>query len=309
MSFPYFKLGKSSTKQSSTSSKNGSTGSNGSQDKIQPENIPLEAKFPDINYEYIEGHTYLERNTYISPIEEALKKGVWVLEISCGPGYWIKEIAKLYPNSHFVGIDDIIYPISNLPVNSHFRSCDFSKSLQFEDNYFDFVIQRNAVLKHTKEDWTRITEEAIRITKPGGYIEFLEASHAYNDIGPNFSLWLMRMTVSMQTRGLNSRVGTELEQLLTQSGQMEIHESTHRSAPLGWLGRTGDLTLECFLRLCDSLKPRLCEDWSMPVAKYEATTSGLASECQEFKSWTNVYCVSARKKDSTTTISTAEEEA
>ncbi|KAI9304686.1 hypothetical protein BJ944DRAFT_256200 [Cunninghamella echinulata] len=270
MSFPYFKLGKSSTKQSSTSSKNGSTGSNGSQDKIQPENIPLEAKFPDINYEYIEGRNFNRAKngkTNLLPCddEECERLEIAHLLLNCGPGYWIKEIAKLYPNSHFVGIDDIIYPIS-------------------------------------------ITEEAIRITKPGGYIEFLEASHAYNDIGPNFSLWLMRMTVSMQTRGLNSKVGTELEQLLTQSGQMEIHESTHRSAPLGWLGRTGDLTLECFLRLCDSLKPRLCEDWSMPVAKYEATTSGLASECQEFKSWTNVYCVSARKKDPTTSILTTEGE-
>ncbi|CAO3642133.1 unnamed protein product [Cunninghamella blakesleeana] len=345
MSFPYFKIGKSSAKQSSsTSSKNGSTSSEHSQDKIQPENPPLEAKFPDLNYEYIEGRNFkqgkegktellpcddeecerLEINhialkclfgtTHISPVEEALKKGVWVLELNCGPGCWIKELAKLYPNSHFVGVDDIIYPISNPPINSHFRTVDFSKALEFEDNYFDLVIQRTGVFKFTKEVWENVISESIRVTKPGGYIEIVEPSHSYNDVGPNFSLWMMRLTVSMQTRGLNSKIGTELEQILGDNNQLEIYQSTHRSAPVGWLGRTGDLMLDALLRFCDSVKPRLCEDWSMPIPKYEATVSGLANECQEFKTWTNVYCVSAKKIDptdatnTTTTTATSEQQ-
>lgn len=36
----------------------GSTSSEHSQDKVQQENAPLEAKFPDLNYEYIEGRNF-----------------------------------------------------------------------------------------------------------------------------------------------------------------------------------------------------------------------------------------------------------
>lgn len=145
-----------------------------------------------------------------------------------------------------------------------------------------------------------------------GYL--VESGPEINDIGPNFSLWLMRgkyrrvfshpqltsftVSVSVQTRKLVNRIGEELEDLFINTNMVTISEATHRSAPIGWLGRVGDLMLDCVQRFSDSLKPRLCEDWSMPVDKYDDKFKYALAECQEFKSWTNFYCVVARKNES-----------
>lgn len=106
------------------------------------------------------------------------------------------------------------------------------------------------------------------------------------------------VSVSVQTRKMVNRIGEELEDLFINTNMVTITESTHRSAPIGWLGRVGDLMLDCVQRFSDSLKPRLCEDWSMPVDKYDDKFKYALAECQEFKSWTNFYCVVARKNES-----------
>jgi hypothetical protein len=97
-----------------------------------------------------------------------------------------------------------------------------------------------------------------------------------------------------------NKVGLELEELFAGTNLVTIHESIHRSAPIGWLGRVGDLTLDCLQRFSDALKPRLCEDWSISAAKYDAHFKSVLPECQEFKSWTNFYCVVSRKNDGST---------
>ncbi|KAI8085127.1 S-adenosyl-L-methionine-dependent methyltransferase [Halteromyces radiatus] len=330
--FSYFKKAKATIKQTATipSKNNGSCQSNGSSksevEQQQHDDELSEPKFPMIGYEYIEGrhykqqskngpahllpcddeeverlevihllHKYLFGSYFISPVEQQLKQGARVLHICCGPGWWIKEMAKLYPNSQYIGIDDILYAITNPPCNSHFQVTDFTKGLPFEDNTFDFVVQREARFKHTKDNWEKVIQEAIRVTKPGGYLEFVESGSEINDIGPNLSLWLMRVTVSLQTRGMANKIGLELEDRFAKTNAVTIYESTHRSAPIGWLGRVGDLMMDCVQRFSDALKPRLCEDWCMPVAKYDAAFKAVLPECQEFKSWTNFYCVVAQK--------------
>ncbi|KAI8328016.1 S-adenosyl-L-methionine-dependent methyltransferase [Chlamydoabsidia padenii] len=299
---------------------NQSNCSKNSNDKQPSDDMSTEAKFPKLGYEYLHGRQYKQQSgvthilpcddeeterqevlhllhkylfgTYLNaPVGDILKQGGRVLQICCGPAYWTKEVAKVYPNSEFFGIDDVIYPITSPPNNCHFQIIDSTKDLPFEDNTFDLVVQHEARFKHTKEVWEKVVREAIRVTKPGGYLEF-----KVNDIGPSLSLWLMRLSVLMQTRHMINKIGLELEELFVDTNQVTIYESIHRSAPLGWLGRVGDLVLDCLQRVSDALKPRLCEDWSMSITKYDAHFKTVLPECQEFKSWSNFYCVVSQKK-------------
>ncbi|KAI7872554.1 S-adenosyl-L-methionine-dependent methyltransferase [Spinellus fusiger] len=285
----------------------------------------LEPKFNLGQYEYIEGRNYLQAGnpasqlmpcddeeverlelthvlfkllfgkSHFAPIEEQLRKGIQVLETGAGPGWWIHEKATEYPNSHFTGVEVMLYP-TNPPNNTHYRIVDITKGLPFPDNYFDYVVQRDSMYHYTREDWDTVLSEIIRVTKPNGYIELLENSGVLNDIGPNMSVWMMRWTVSLQTRKINPRLGNQLSQLLMTTEKVKDLESSHRSLPIGWLGKLGDTALECYERLFDSVKPRLCEDWSMSTAKYDKLAKAASKECRDFKSWTNVFYVYCQKK-------------
>jgi hypothetical protein len=104
------------------------------------------------------------------------------------------------------------------------------------------------------------------------------------------------VTVSLQTRTINLKIATQLQSLLEKTNQVEKIESSHRSAPIGWYGRSGDIMLECIERLFDSVRPKLCEDWSMSLQKYDKVVQAAASECRDFRSWINIHYVYAQKK-------------
>ncbi|KAI8390884.1 S-adenosyl-L-methionine-dependent methyltransferase [Radiomyces spectabilis] len=286
-----------------------------------------EPKFPIRRFDYVDGRNYhhsnnkkkhflpcddeelerLEVNTLLfrllfpkrifAPVEEDLKRGIRVLSVCAGPGFWLRDMAELYPNSHFTGTDTVIYPVSNSRSNCHFRIADPTIELPFADNSFDYVVQHDAIYHYTRAEWDKVIQEMIRVTKPGGFLDYMETSDTLQDLGPNFSVWLMRLTVSMQTRDIHFKLATQLETALMETGLVRVLEASHRSAPIGWLGKLGDVALESVQRLFDSMKPRLCEDWSMNPHKYDKIVQTAAQECREFKSWMNVYYVSCQKLD------------
>jgi hypothetical protein len=48
------------------------------------------------------------------------------------------------------------------------------------------------MLKYGQEDWDMLMPEIVRVTKPRGYVELVEAAGVVQDIGPNMSIWMMR---------------------------------------------------------------------------------------------------------------------
>ncbi|CAO3679339.1 unnamed protein product [Rhizopus microsporus] len=216
--------------------------------------------------------------------------------ISAGPGWWIMDMAKQYPKSHFTAVDAVIYPISCPPANCHFRLMDMSTGLAFPDNTFDYVTQHDCLFRYSQQDWEAVIPEIVRVTKPGGFIEFVELGGSIQDVGPNLSIWMMRLTVSLQTRNINLKIASQLESMIQSFDNVRHIESSHRSAPIGWYGRNGDIMLECIQRLFDSIKPKLCEDWSMNLAKYDKMVEAAAAECRDFKSWCNIHYTIAQKK-------------
>ena len=104
------------------------------------------------------------------------------------------------------------------------------------------------------------------------------------------------VSVSLQTRNIQLKFGPKLHELLEASHGVTDVEYSHRSIPLGWLGKIGDLGLECMERIFEAMKPRMCDDWSISAEKYEKMAQAAAKECREFKSWTNIHYAYCRKK-------------
>jgi ubiquinone/menaquinone biosynthesis C-methylase UbiE len=104
-----------------------------------------------------------------------------VLDIGCGPGGWVQEVAYAYPKMEVVGIDIsqtmISYARTQAQVqrldNAYFQIMDATKPLNFSDGSFDLVNAR-FIGFFPKAVWPQFLQECVRITRPGGIIRLTE---------------------------------------------------------------------------------------------------------------------------------------
>ena len=104
-----------------------------------------------------------------------------VLDIGCGPGGWVQEVAYAYPKMEVVGIDIsqtmISYARTQAQVQrldkAHFQVMDATKPLHFSDGSFDLVNARFIGFL-PKSIWPLLLQECLRITLPGGIIRLTE---------------------------------------------------------------------------------------------------------------------------------------
>ncbi|CAG8678571.1 5094_t:CDS:2 [Gigaspora margarita] len=75
------------------------------------------------------------KGDFSSPVESSLEHGAKMLDIGCGPGVLVLELASKYPRSHFTGCDIVAnYPLQIKPENSAFVKADITEGLPFPDN-------------------------------------------------------------------------------------------------------------------------------------------------------------------------------
>lgn len=68
-----------------------------------------------------------------------------VLDVACGSGVWVLELASQFPEAEFYGIDfACIYPNTIKPRNTNFSQCDITdpEGLPYPDEHFDYVHMR-----------------------------------------------------------------------------------------------------------------------------------------------------------------------
>jgi SAM-dependent methyltransferase len=105
-----------------------------------------------------------------------------VLDVGCGPGSWVVEVAHAYPGMRVVGIDvnetmvkfATAHALSQGLHNVHFETMDATGSLDFTADSFDIVNARIMQDCMHKEQWPAFLQECLRITRPGGIIRLTE---------------------------------------------------------------------------------------------------------------------------------------
>ncbi|PKY41984.1 S-adenosyl-L-methionine-dependent methyltransferase [Rhizophagus irregularis] len=130
---------------------------------------------------------YLFQGNFSAPVEEKLTLGCKVLDVACGPGTWLLDLATIYDKSNFFGLDiKPVFPKEIKPCNLEFIEADIFDGLPFRDNEFDFTHIESMVNILTTEQWNFTLSELIRVTKPGGYIEITELYLNIDKTSPNF---------------------------------------------------------------------------------------------------------------------------
>jgi SAM-dependent methyltransferase len=105
-----------------------------------------------------------------------------VLDIGCGPGDWVFDVAFDYPTIEVAGID-----VSRLMVdyanararsqhlgNASFEVMDIRSPLDFPDGAFDMVNARFLFGVLRRDEWVPFIRECMRILRPGGLLRLTE---------------------------------------------------------------------------------------------------------------------------------------
>ncbi|ORE07215.1 S-adenosyl-L-methionine-dependent methyltransferase [Rhizopus microsporus var. microsporus] len=100
-----------------------------------------------------------------------------VLDLGCGPGTWLMDVATEFPGSQFYGIDIFdLFPSNIRPANVTFQVRDALEGLPFPDNTFDLVNLRMFIISIKANEWPVVLKEIYRVLKPGGFIQCCECS-------------------------------------------------------------------------------------------------------------------------------------
>ncbi|KAL0097863.1 S-adenosyl-L-methionine-dependent methyltransferase [Phycomyces blakesleeanus] len=115
-------------------------------------------------------------DTVTSAVRQKFVKGARILDIECGNGFWIMDLATQYPECEFVGTAE---STDNVPTNTLLPNVQFEIYTQrgpmpFEDNSVDVVHMRALGLSYTQENWSNVLREAYRILKPSGVVHIEE---------------------------------------------------------------------------------------------------------------------------------------
>jgi ubiquinone/menaquinone biosynthesis C-methylase UbiE len=116
--------------------------------------------------------------------------GQRVLDVACGPGGWVQQVAFTYPTIEVHGVDTshtmIEYAQAQAGVqrlkNAYFEKMDVTQPLKFPDDSFDFVNARFMVGFLSREQWPEVLQQLVRVTKPGGIVRLTDSDVAATGI-------------------------------------------------------------------------------------------------------------------------------
>jgi len=112
-----------------------------------------------------------------------------MLDVACGPGGWVHDVAHTYPKIKVTGIDIshnmIAYAQAHAEVrsltNTHFQVMNALEPLHFPAESFDMVNARAALGFVPTRAWPTLIAEYKRVLRPGGIIRLTEGEWGFTN--------------------------------------------------------------------------------------------------------------------------------
>jgi ubiquinone/menaquinone biosynthesis C-methylase UbiE len=188
-----------------------------------------------------QSHSLNEAMGYLLPENIDLSGVQSILDVACGPGEWVQEVAGLYPRIKIVGTD-----ISTLMIkyaqqrarlqklaNASFQIMDTRTPLAFANGAFDLVNARFMAAFLPRNQWPQVVQEFARVTRTGGTIILTETdickpgstnSPALEELNEMGSEAVYRVGLYSST---GTMVTSAMEQFLQEAGCQDIHKQWH----------------------------------------------------------------------------------
>jgi ubiquinone/menaquinone biosynthesis C-methylase UbiE len=183
------------------------------------------------------------KGNYAVPLEAPAN----ILDVGTGTGRWAMEMAALFPSANVIGLDVVPPPaddtatlghgLDRRPDNYHYIQGNVLDGLPFPDATFDFTHQRLLVAALPENRWQWVVGELLRVTRPGGWIELLEAIPTRGGPGMNALYdWLVAVG---QSRGVNTLITPNIGAFLRAAGAQNVVQRDLAMALGAWGGRAG----------------------------------------------------------------------
>ncbi|GES77820.1 S-adenosyl-L-methionine-dependent methyltransferase [Rhizophagus clarus] len=177
-------------------------------------------------------------NNFSSHIHDIISnRDTKILDIGCGSGFWLTEMAADFPKPSYVGIDMLpVFPTSTVPSNITFQQHNLLNGLPFEDNTFDFIHMQSLFCDFTELQWeTIVYKELARILKPGGWMEICDPEFEFCNGGPTANRISSAVCTYLRSRNVDplivQRHRSLIESIPSFSTSTVYHEKRH--FPLG----------------------------------------------------------------------------
>jgi ubiquinone/menaquinone biosynthesis C-methylase UbiE len=171
-----------------------------------------------------------------------------VLDVGCGTGDWLIEVAKTYPDiEYLVGIDVsrqmIEYARKEAEAQQvsdrvEFRLMDALQMLEFPSDFFDLVNHRFAQSWLRTWDWPKLLREYRRVTRPGGVIRVTEGDMVAESSSPALirlyellldAFYRAGHCFTRTSDGVTSQLVGLLHQIGVENVQTQLHIASYRA--------------------------------------------------------------------------------
>ncbi|HLZ62105.1 MAG TPA: class I SAM-dependent methyltransferase [Ktedonosporobacter sp.] len=217
-----------------------------------------------------------------------------VLDVGCGTGGWLIEVAKAYPNiSLLIGVDAsrkmVDYARSQaeaLGVSDRveFHVMDALLILAFPDNYFDLVNQRCAGSWIRTWEWPKLFSEYQRVCRGGGTIRITEPGILHESNSPALTRFFEMFQCAMFRSGHLFRDETtgiiaHLPDLLTRYGIQDVQSKAYALEYHAGTA-TGEAYYQNTMHFFRNLRP-FFQKWGCDTADYETIYQQCMKEVQQ----------------------------
>jgi ubiquinone/menaquinone biosynthesis C-methylase UbiE len=164
-----------------------------------------------------------------------------VLDVGCGTGGWLIELAQTTPTcTLLVGVDASLTFVQDARAHAaaarvsdrvEFHVADALRMLEFPTNSFDLVNQRGGMSWLRTWDWAKLLSEYVRVVHRGGVIRITETENVESS-SPAFNRFGGLLTRALCQAGYNFRpdgvgVSSELAPLLSKHGIQQVQTRTY----------------------------------------------------------------------------------
>jgi len=164
-----------------------------------------------------------------------------ILDLGCGPGGWVLDVAREHPDIEVTGIDisESMIRFAKAQAtsrgygNASFMVMDVKKPLLFEDASFDLVNARTLYGVMGPGEWPQLLAECKRILRPGGIIRLTELEMPETTSPALNALWYLhtrafyKLGRSFSVDERHIGITPVLKRLLRDAGFQDVRHQGH----------------------------------------------------------------------------------